>query len=276
MLIDEYENLVVEQKAIASRFLKRYVIVDFLLPKNILNPENLPLLLINDGQNLEEMELAGMLSKMITSNAIQPVFVCGIHANKDRIDEYGTAHTVDFQGRGKKAAAYQQFLVQELLPFIQKTYCINQFASQIIAGFSMGGLSALDTTLNHPDVFNAAGVFSGSLWWRSRDIDELYNDDVHRIMHQKIRDSSFEPGLKFYFMTGSQDETADRNNNGIIDSIDDTLAAIRELEALGYNAEEDIRYVNYEDGAHNIASWARAFPEFLKWQLSCQTTVQNI
>jgi hypothetical protein len=48
------------------------------------------------------------------------------------------------------------------------------------------------------------------------------------------------------------DEIADRNNNGVIDSIDDTVALIEELQRLGYDTNHDIRYTNYEDGKHDV------------------------
>ncbi|MGI8600462.1 MAG: alpha/beta hydrolase, partial [Chitinophagaceae bacterium] len=55
------------------------------------------------------------------------------------------------------------------------------------------------------------------------------------------------------------------NNNGIIDSIDDTLGLIEELEKLGYNTEKDIKYINFEDGKHDVETWSRAMPLFLLW-----------
>lgn len=66
-------------------------------------------------------------------------------------------------------------------------------------------------------------------------------------------------------MTGSLDETADRNNNGIIDSIDDTLDLMKELKKLGYKNGKDIHYINYEDGRHDVPSWGKAMPAFLLW-----------
>jgi hypothetical protein len=57
----------------------------------------------------------------------------------------------------------------------------------------------------------------------------------------------------------------DRNNNGIIDSIDDTLALIDELAAKGYNKTEDISYYELADGRHDVPTWAKAFPVFLEW-----------
>ena len=57
----------------------------------------------------------------------------------------------------------------------------------------------------------------------------------------------------------------DRNNNGIIDSIDDTIDLIKELKAKGYNNVEDIKYLEMPDGKHDIATWSRAMPIYLKW-----------
>jgi enterochelin esterase-like enzyme len=57
----------------------------------------------------------------------------------------------------------------------------------------------------------------------------------------------------------------DRNNNGIIDSIDDTLGLIGELEQKGYKRGTDIEYLELPDGRHDVPTWARAFPDFLKW-----------
>ncbi|HEV7621075.1 MAG TPA: alpha/beta hydrolase-fold protein, partial [Flavisolibacter sp.] len=226
MLIEELSNYIVEQKAIPSRHLNRYVIADVYLPKNIIDPESLSLLLINDGQNLDEMDFAQMLNQLLFEKEIAPLLAVGIYASKDRKNEYGTAGILDYEGRGVKTKAYTLFILEELLPFIQMAYGINKFRQKAIAGFSLGGLSAIDMVWKHPGIFSIAGVFSGSLWWRLKDVHDGYNDETDRIMHQVIKKGRYTPGLKFYFTTGSLDETEDRNNNGIIDSIDDTLDLI--------------------------------------------------
>jgi predicted alpha/beta superfamily hydrolase len=133
-----------------------------------------------------------------------------------------------------------------------------------MAGFSLGGLTAMDMTWNYPRLFSSAGIFSGSLWWRSKDLAHGYDEDLDRIMHAQVRNGGYTPGLRFYFTTGSLDETADRNNNGIIDSIDDTLALIEELTKKGYPLS-DITYINFEDGRHDVQTWARALPHYLQW-----------
>ncbi|MFI5187568.1 MAG: alpha/beta hydrolase [Chitinophagales bacterium] len=255
----------IESITIHSRFLQREVKIEFYLPKIIDTPE-MSLLLINDGQNMKELCLTNILENLFAGKLIKTILCVGIHAGHERKMEYGTAIQSDYLGRGAKAGLYTLFILHELFPLISKKFHQFHFRERAFAGFSLGGLMALDIVWNYPHEFNKAGVFSGSLWWRSLDHKhDEYEDELHRIMHQQIRMGKHHAGLKFFLTTGSFDETHDRNKNGIIDSIDDTLALINELESLGYQNEKDIRYINYEDGRHDIATWARAMPEFLKW-----------
>jgi enterochelin esterase-like enzyme len=259
-------GILVENTIVKSEYLQREVKVDFFLPKNVIEPSAMSLLLINDGQDMEVLGLETMLSQLYLENAIQPLLCVAIHANKDRRKEYGVAGQPDYLGRGAKAGLYTSFIMEELLPFIKKNYAIDSFREKAFAGFSLGGLMALDIVWKHPDEFSKAGVFSGSLWWRHIDQSEdHYDDHKHRIMHQQVKKGQYHPGLKFFFQCGNMDETKDRNNNGIIDSIDDTIDLVNELEAKGYDREKDIYYLELPDGRHDVPTWGRAMPVFLKW-----------
>lgn len=257
--------LLAEDLTLPSSILDRTVTVSCFLPKNIVVAQPLDLLLINDGQNMEELGLTAILNDLISSGEIKPLVCVAIHTGKERKVEYGTATCADYMGRGAKAALYTRFIFEELLPFIHSTYNIPAFKTKSFAGFSLGGLSALDIVWNHPQEFSTAGVFSGSLWWRTRGLEDGYNEATDRIMHRQVKEGGFHTGLRFFFETGTLDETMDRNNNGIIDSIDDTLGLIDDLVAKGYNRQEDIYYLELQDGRHDIATWARAMPVFLKW-----------
>lgn len=263
MPLDELQQLIIEQKKLRSNHLKRDVVVDFYVPANM-EPARLSLLLINDGQDLPKMNFVELLSGLLTTGQIEPVLCIGIHAG-DRLAEYGTAHIKDYKGRGAKSNRYQKFLLEELLPLVHIAYGVEKFKTKAIAGFSLGGLSAIDTAWSNPGIFSIVGIFSASLWWRSKGLEDGYNEETDRIMHRKIREGEFKPGVRFYITTGSLDETADRNNNGIIDSIDDALALIEELKTTGYDKEYNIKYINYEDGRHDVASWGKAMPAFLLW-----------
>jgi pimeloyl-ACP methyl ester carboxylesterase len=122
-------------------------------------------------------------------------------------------------------------VLHELLPFLKSHHNIK-LTNITYAGFSLGGLMALDMVWNHPEVFSAVGVFSGALWWRQKALNEGY-DDSDRIMHRQIEISDRKPALKFWFQCGSLDEYDDRDGDGVIDSIQDTLECIAALERKG-------------------------------------------
>ena len=260
------DSILKESRLLKSVFLEREVTIDFYFPTNTPAHSNISLLLFNDGQDLQRMMFEEILAMLMEGHKISPVLCVGIHAGKDRKNEYGTANSLDYKGRGAKASAYTRFVFEELIPFIRITSKISVFKEKAFAGFSLGALSALDIAWNAPAEFSKIGVFSGSLWWRTKDQDaEDYNDDTDRIMHQQIRKGSYYPWLKFFFECGAADEEDDRNHNGIIDSIDDTLDLIKELINKGYNPETDIEYLQIDDGKHDVDTWARAMPDFFLW-----------
>jgi len=254
-----------------SAHLGREVTVDLYRPPGAVAPAALSLLLVNDGQDLPVMGFSAILQRLFREGAIRPVLCAGIHAGMDRRHEYGTAGTPDYLGRGARADRYTDFVFRELLPELRRRMGTLHFRDMSFCGFSLGGLMAIDIVWNHPAGFRHVGVFSGSLWWRSRALDEGYEESRDRIMHARIRDGKAAPWLKFFLQAGQLDETADRNGNGVIDAIDDTLDLIRELEAKGYREDEDIRYLEMPDGRHDVPTWGRAFPEFLRWAFGTGT-----
>ncbi len=277
MQLGNVPGLLIEDTLIQSGFLQRHVRADFYLPLNVTDPSQMSLVLINDGQDMEKLKLATILEELYAEDLIEPLLCVAIHATEERRMEYGVARQPDYKDRGSKAGHYTSFILDELMPFIKKKYNLLAFKERVFAGFSLGGLSALDIVWNHPEAFSKAGIFSGSFWWRSVDQTEKeYDDDKHRIMHQQIRKGKFHPELKFFFQCGNMDETKDRNRNGIIDSIDDTLDVIKELEAKGYESGKDIYYMEMKDGRHDIATWARAMPEFLKWGWSTRPPLEGM
>ena len=216
---------------IYTKLLDREVEVELFLPPETHSSEKrYSLLLLNDGQDNASVRVKETVERLTSEGLINEIIVAGVRAG-DRMQEYGVASKPDYLKRGLKAKAYTKYIVSELIPYLLYKYPVDPSPSQhAIAGYSMGGLSAMDIAWNHPEVFNKVGVFSGSMWWRKRDSkSRFYSDNRDRIMHQQIRNGKLKPGLKFWFQTGTQDERSDRNKNGVIDSIDDTLDLIVEL-----------------------------------------------
>jgi enterochelin esterase-like enzyme len=251
---------------IHSKLLNRDTIVDiFLPPSHAKGVKKYPLLILNDGQDNKTIGLKETLESLSASQQMEEIIVVGVHA-ADRMQEYGVARKSDYKQRGSRARYYTRFIMTELIPYLESQYSITDDPTQrAIAGFSLGGLSALDIAW-HNNYFKKIGAFSGSFWWRKRDTTSRFYSDQHdRIMHQEIKRGSFQPHLKFWFQTGTKDENSDRNKNGIIDSIDDTLDLIVELTKKGYRPFYDIYYLEIKDGEHNLKTWGKAMPQFLKW-----------
>lgn len=220
---------------------------------------------MNDGQDYGQLKMGDILKDFYLKKNFEFVYV-GIHCNKDRLYEYGTSGIPDYKGRGNKAQAHSDFVIKELMPWVEANFpAATEKESRFIAGFSLGGLSALDILWEHPTLFSKVGVFSGSFWWRKKEFRDGYDDDKDRIMHQKVRSGSFHEGLSFWFECGTKDEKSDRNNNGIIDSIDDTVDLMNELKLKGY---EKVTYLEVEDGEHNFNTWRKVMPNFLDWLLA--------
>jgi enterochelin esterase-like enzyme len=254
---------------IKSVYLKRIVEIDIYSPQHLLGNERVNLLLLNDGQDLAQMNFGLMLNSLYEKWKIEPVVAIGIKAGEERILEYGVAGKPDFKKRGNKAQAYTDFVIKELIPFVQANVDVTINGKRAFAGFSLGGLTAFDIAWNNDNYFDAVGVFSGSFWWRKKDLNAGYKDE-DRIMHQVIRDTKTNPALKFWIMTGTNDEQADRNHNFIIDSIDDAIDVIKELQKKGYQRPHDVFYFEMVGGKHDVPTWAQVMPKFLQWAFGCQ------
>ncbi len=248
-----------------SSVLDRLVSLTLFVPNSFSQP--LSLLLLNDGQDYAAMKLEKTFHKSLENRALKPFLWVAVHAG-DRLQEYGVAGMPDYKGRGSKASAYAHFVIKELLPWLEAQFPISkQSSDRVMAGCSLGGLSALDLAWNHPQVFGKVGMFSAAFWWRKRALDAGYSD-ADRIAHHMVRIGKGGKELKFWLEVGTEDEKCDRNNNGVIDAIDDTLDLITELILKGYALQRDITYVEVKGGKHDLQTWAKVMPDFIAWAFS--------
>nr|WP_236018560.1 alpha/beta hydrolase-fold protein [Hymenobacter sp. BT559] len=245
--------------------LGRVVRLDVVLPPgfSVRAAEPYPVLYLNDGQDLTRLHLPATLNRLFRRGEVRPFVLVAIHA-ADRLQEYGVAARPDYLGRGSRAGRYTDFMLKELLPYVQAHYHASAEAGEAaVAGMSLGGLMAFDLAWHHPEAFGRAGVFSGSFWWRGRGLADGYTD-ADRLMHSLVRARPASLGQQFWLQTGTDDETSDRNNNGIIDAIDDTLDLLAALAGQGLPATA-ARYVEVPGGHHHPDTWGTIMPDFLRW-----------
>jgi enterochelin esterase-like enzyme len=249
-----------------SKTLDRRITYKAFYPEVLTSGKIYPLLILNDGQDSVSVRIKETLELLTDANLIEPIIVAGVYAG-DRIQEYGIAQQADYAGRGSRAGSYTEFVLNEFIPHLRTWLPVSEKSIlNSIAGFSLGALSAFDIAWNNPDYFGNVACFSGSFWWRTREWKKGRNVDKFRIAHDIVRATQNAPAsLKFWFQTGTLDEKSDRNGNGVIDSIDDTLDLIRELEKHNILNGLRIKYLEIEGGKHHPETWAIAMQDFLVW-----------
>ena len=240
--------------------------IDLWLPPGFAPGRPRALLLMLDGQTAPAWGLTQALESLARERPA-PI-VAAVPASPERLEEYGTAGTCDFAGRGRLARLFQDYLVYEVLPAARERCGLpGDAAGTGIFGASMGGLCAFDTAWRHPEVFGCAGIFSGSFWWRTDDSSPAAQQ-ASRIVHRNVRAAQRVPALRLWFQAGTHDEAADRDGDGVIDAIQDTRELMGELAQRGFREGTDMVYREVDGGEHHEATWARVLPEFLRWAVT--------
>ncbi|MGI5467023.1 enterochelin esterase [Streptomyces sp. CA-132043] len=120
--------------------------------------DDLPVLVLGDGDMwFGKLDLQDTLDALIADAAVPPFAVLAPHAvdNATRWQELG--------GRD----AYVTFLADEVLPWAATRRPVTADpARTVVAGQSLGGVTALYACLTRPDRFGNALAHSPSLWWR--------------------------------------------------------------------------------------------------------------
>ena len=259
------EKIKQQEDNIYSRHLQRHVKLTIISTEAPDNKNEMNLLLLNDGQDVEKFRVKQTVDSLYAKKLIGPLVVVAIAAG-DRMQEYGVAGIPDFAGRGSSADKYSRFISNELYDFIKKKSGVRKFRSVAMAGCSLGGLSAFDVAWDNADKIDKVGVFSGSFWWRDKDVtNPAYSDNKDRIMLAKVRSSTKKPTLKYWFYAGAKEEEGDRDKDGIIDVVDDTKDLINIIKNKNICAPADIVYKESPDGKHDYPYWSKALPDFLTW-----------
>ncbi len=236
----------------------------FLPPGYAASQASYKVLYAQDGQDMSAVNLPAALDALYAQDAIEPVIVVAIYASGERLSEYGTAGIPDYQYRGSRADLYTRMLFEEIMPKVNAEYrTLTGPENTVIMGWSLGGLMAFDLAWNHPNVFGKVGVFSGSFWWHTDDTS-LQTMLDSRIAHSMVRRAGKKADLQFWFESGMQDETEDRDNNGVIDAVQDTRELIDALKSAGYSDSEIVN-VELPQGRHSQSTWGSVLPDFLKW-----------
>ncbi|WP_328718446.1 enterochelin esterase [Streptomyces sp. NBC_00247] len=118
--------------------------------------DELPVLVLLDGEHWQPLGLANLLDNLVADGRVPPMVAILV----DSADS--TSRWRDLACR----PAHASFLTDELLPWAARLLPLTKDpARTVIAGQSLGGLSATYTALTAPHRFGNALVQSASYWW---------------------------------------------------------------------------------------------------------------
>ncbi|MCB9293846.1 MAG: T9SS type A sorting domain-containing protein [Lewinellaceae bacterium] len=210
-----------------------------------------PVLYMQDGQNVfdqatafaGEWQVDEALNELFDEGDEGVIVVAIDNGGAARIEEYTPwANPTYGGGRG---AAYADFIVETLKPFIDNNYRTRperEFTG--IMGSSLGGLISFYAGIEHQDVFSKVGAFSSSFWFA----DEVYTH---------VASVGKEADMRIYMIAGQQEGTGGQQ-------VADMYAMYATLISAGFS-EEEVVALAHADGQHSEWYWAREFPAAYQW-----------
>lgn len=208
-----------------------------------------PVFYMHDGQNLfdgmtsflpnQEWRVDEAAQALVEAKAIEPLIVVGIdNAGAERANEYLSTRA---EGMGGKGDLYGRMLVEELKPFIDRTYRTKTGpADTALGGSSLGGLVTMHLGLRYPQVFGKLAVVSPSVWWAGREILREV-DALKRKPRQRI-----------WLDVGTAEGDPSKYASVVADA-----AALRDaLVRKGWTPGRDLLFYEDRGAHHNEAAWS--------------------
>ena len=172
----------------------------------------------------------------------------------------GSLNTWYFDSPVNPEVKWQQFLIKELIPFVDAKYrSIAKREGRAITGMSMGGHGAFYTAFRHPQMFIAAGSTSGGVdlrpWPDNWDIAAVLGKKSE---HEKNWDDNVvinnldalpKAKMAIYFDCGTADFFLDVNR-----ALDKKMTDMK----VSHTYEEF-------PGGHTQDFWARSFPKHVEF-----------
>ena len=218
-------------------------------------------LYFHDGQNLfdgatsfipgQEWRVDEAAEVLIAGGKIEPLIIIGVYnSGKDRIDEYTPVADPKYKAGGK-ADLYGRLLVEELKPFIDKTYRTKKGAAHTgLGGSSLGGLVSMYLGLKYPNVFGRVAVVSPSVWWGNNQI-------VHQVETLPNR-----PPLRIWLDIGTKEGG---NAEEAKHTVDGARLLKNALVKKGWKLEKDLKYLEAQGAEHNEKAWAARVEQILEF-----------
>jgi predicted alpha/beta superfamily hydrolase len=226
-----------------------------------------PVLYMFDGQNLfdrtttafgMEWGIDETLEALVAQGRTEGVVVVGVDSPADPWGRYAEYTAWDWVldgtpvvARGDTTAA---FLVEQVLPYVQRTYRVASDRARVgLAGSSMGGYMTLYVGLRHPHEFGQLLAFSPVL------LDRPMRGGALRDL---IIRTGFEPDTSVYLDMGSAEQLGYTDHPGLL--VADLAATTAAVGAAARPPDALVSRV-VPGATHDELAWGARFGEVLLW-----------
>ncbi|WP_300567546.1 alpha/beta hydrolase-fold protein [Flavobacterium sp.] len=129
-----------------------------------------PVMYLLDGYSFFH-SATGMMQYLSAIGKMPEMIVVAI-VNTDRVRDLTPTHSTlwsdgsedaNFLKNSGGGEKFISFLEKELIPYIDSTYKTEPY--RLFIGHSLGGLTVINTLINHPTLFNSYVAIDPSLWW---------------------------------------------------------------------------------------------------------------
>lgn len=217
-----------------------------------------PVLYMHDGQNVFDAATSFLgiewqadehAERLIRQGKIEPLIIVGIYNTPARMDEY-TPQADKGRNAGGKANRYARFLVEEVKPFIDRTYRTRPGREDTgVAGSSLGGLVSLYICAEYPQVFSKCGAISPALMWADR-----------RILRDAKANGAWMKDARIWLDMGTAEGRQIESFNR---AVEDTRELVRIFESHGLTKGKEYEYEEVKGAGHNEKAWAERFDRTL-------------
>ncbi|MFZ5470991.1 MAG: alpha/beta hydrolase [Myxococcota bacterium] len=192
------------------------------------------------------------LERLIDEGRVSPWMIVAVDHGEGRFDDYSPWDDPRLKVRGR-AERYARFLLDELKPWVDRTYRTRPEATATaVAGSSLGGLASLYLGWRHGDTFGRVGAFSPSVMWCNGELFRQWNARPLRF-------------TRLYLDAGAKEHL---HLDGEPMPYGEKVGEFHlHLRKLGYS-EDELKLVLEPGGQHSEADWARRLPAALTWFLT--------